>query len=128
MPLWSDLIWPQEGLGRGSTNNAQTDEDECVVVPRIQWTAIDEDDQVEPMAGFSYTLVAEKSINRTEGETDGEARRDGQTFTVNNVQKQLCVLFDNTHLRRLVRSLAERGAYEDMRKLQEMRGPSVDRS
>jgi hypothetical protein len=107
--------------------NGHTDEDEYVA-PRVQWTAIDEEDQVEPRAGFSYPVGAENGINRAEGEADGEVARDGQTLTVNNVQKQLCVLIDNTHLRRLVRSLAERGAYEDMRRLQEMRDPSVDHS
>ena len=47
-------------------------------------------------------------------------------MTINNLQKQLSLLVDNSHLRRLANNLSARGQFRDMRRLQELRDPSVD--
>jgi hypothetical protein len=73
------------------------------VLPRAQWTGIEVDDLVEPRAGAEEALGAQGDGRNLEDEGSGE----GGTPTVNNLQKQLTVLMDNTRLRDLVRTLLE---------------------
>ena len=50
----------------------------------------------------------------------------GTRLTVTNIQRQLSILVDNTRLRRLVEGLQAAGRFPDLRRLQELRDPSVD--
>ena len=95
--------------------------------PRAQWAALGPDEHVAPSGGAERPLTAPGTASDARG-AEGEADGEGGRLTVTNFQRQLSILVDNTRLRRLVNNLEVAGRYADMRRLQELRDPSVDHS
>lgn len=89
-------------------------------VPRTQWTGMAADDGVRPAHGGDTCIGGA-------GPSQSEQSRMA-CLSVGSLQQQLWLLMDNTQPRRLVVALELSGRYSDMRRLEELRDPSVDRS
>ena len=75
------------------------------------------------------TNVAQSPLDNDDGPDEIPTNNGSRgRLTVTNLQRQLSILVDNTQLRRLVVSLEVAGRFADMRRLQELRDPSVDHS
>ena len=105
--------------------------------PRAQWAAFAEDERVAPAGGAEEPLgggAAAGSGPFGSGDDGVDALPErpgaggGSRLTVTGVQRQLSILVDNSRLRRLVEGLEAAGRFSDMRRLQELRDPSVDHS
>eukprot|EP00973_Karenia_brevis_P067703 9419395-Karenia_brevis.AAC.1 len=68
----------------------------------------------------------ENYVDEASSADDADADRVGTRLTVTGLQRQLSILTDNTKLRRLVLALEAAGRFGDMRRLEELRDPSVD--
>lgn len=114
--------WTSRCSGRGSEARA----------PRAQWTALTKDEHVQPRHGGESTLASGNGPGDPFEDNDGadalpeHGQSNGSRLTVTNLQRQLSILVDNTILRRLVLHLERAGSYADMRRLEELRDPSVD--
>ena len=88
-------------------------------LPRARWMAIAEDDVAIPPPDEQSTQ-AEPS--------DGEegATAEGRRVTPGNLQKQLSVLVDHTNLHDQVDHLRKTGGHQHLRRLREIRDPSVN--
>ena len=89
-------------------------------------------DTVPPSGGAEMPIGAQAD-NPFHDQPQDDGLADGPggglaRLSVTSLQKQLCILVDNTKLRALVASLNAAGRYSDMRRLAELRDPSVDHS
>ena len=126
-------------LVRQAAENAATDWQRRTIgqtavarLPRVQWTGIAPMDTVPPSGGAEMPIGAQADDPfHDQPQDDGLADGPGgglARLSVTSLQKQLCILVDNTKLRALVASLNAAGRYSDMRRLAELRDPSVDHS
>ncbi|CAK0851600.1 unnamed protein product, partial [Prorocentrum cordatum] len=105
--------------------------------PRAQWTAFAEDERVAPAGGAEEPLGGGAAagggpFGSGDDGVDALPERPGargvSRLTATGVQRQLSILVGNSRLRRLVEGLEAAGRFSDMRRLQELRDPSVDHS
>ena len=99
--------------------------------PRAEWRAVDDSDHVPPawqaqdaLAGESARAAGPVETGRVDELTDEPEK--SVALSPAGMQRQLSLLVDNTLLRRLVLDLARAGRFSDLRRLQELRDPSVD--
>jgi len=113
-------LWQMRMSGRGRDAR----------VPRAQWTALSQDEHSTPNGGSEAPLQQQAPRNPFTDDTEDEISEIGGNgkLTVTNVQRQLSILADNTRLRRLALNLESDQRFADMRRLQELRDPSVDHS